>query len=80
VCEEWRALFRKVSGSWDGDAGESLKLERRGAGFGLSGKKISFELERRTAFLDRMVGKAVCDYDRLSKELSQFYLSSSLIF
>ena len=80
VGEEWRALFKREAGSWDGDAGESFKLERRGAGFGLSGKKISFELERRTAFLERVVGKGVCDYEKLSKELSQFYLSSNLTF
>jgi archaeal flagellar protein FlaI len=78
--DDWRTLFRRNGAVWDGESAASAKLERRGAGFGLSGKKISSELERRTLFLDRMVGRAVSDYVSLSRELRQFYVSSSLTF
>jgi hypothetical protein len=77
---EWRTMFRHGPASWEGDAAASVKLEKRGSGFGFSDKRISFELDRRVAFLERVVGRGVSDYSALSRELRQFYLSSSLTF
>ncbi len=50
-----------------------MKLERRAAGYGYSAKRISADLERRTRFLDSLVGKGVADYAALSEELRRFY-------
>ena len=58
----------------------SASLGRRGQGFGHSAKRISAELERRTAFLDSLVGKGVSDYESLAKELRAFYAASALTF
>jgi archaeal flagellar protein FlaI len=58
----------------------STSLGRRGQGFGHSAKRISSELERRTAFLDALVGKGVSDYEGLAKELRAFYATSALTF
>jgi archaeal flagellar protein FlaI len=58
----------------------SASLGRRGQGFGHSAKKISAELERRTAFLDALVGRGVSDYETLAKELRAFYATSALTF
>ena len=58
----------------------SASLGRRGQGFGHSAKKISAELERRTEFLDALVGRGVADYETLAKELRAFYAASALTF
>ena len=58
----------------------SASLERRGHGFGHSAKRISSELERRTSFLDALVGRGVADYEALAKELRSFYAASALTF
>jgi archaeal flagellar protein FlaI len=58
----------------------SASLGRRGQGFGHSAKRISAELERRTAFLDSLVGRGVSDYESLAKELRTFYAASALAF
>ena len=58
----------------------SVSLGRRGQGFGHSASKISAELERRTAFLDGLVGRGVADYESLAKELRAFYAASALTF
>jgi archaeal flagellar protein FlaI len=58
----------------------SASLGRRGQGFGHSATKISAELERRTAFLDALVGRGVADYESLAKELRAFYATSALTF
>ena len=58
----------------------SASLGRRGQGFGHSAMRISAELERRTAFLDGLVGRGVSDYETLAKELRAFYSTSALTF
>ncbi|HEV2390344.1 MAG TPA: ATPase, T2SS/T4P/T4SS family, partial [Nitrososphaerales archaeon] len=58
----------------------SSSLGKRGQGFGHSATKISAELERRTAFLEALVGRGVADYASLSRELSVFYATSALTF
>ncbi len=58
----------------------SRSLGTRGQGFGLSAKRISAELERRTAFLEALVGKGVADYEGLARELRVFYAASALTF
>lgn len=60
--------------------GGSASLGRRGQGFGHSAKKVSAELERRTAFLEALVGRGVADYESLAKELRAFYATSALTF
>ena len=73
-----RPLFRKTDTCWEGSAHESRKLEARAGGFGYSSRRIAHELDRRTGFLERLVGSGVTDYARLSSELRRFYLSSNL--
>ncbi len=58
----------------------SASLGKRGQGFGHSAKKISSELERRTAFLEALVGRGIADYDGLARELRAFYATSALTF
>ena len=58
----------------------SLSLGRRGQGFGHSAKRISSELERRTRFLDAVVGRGIADYGALAKELRAFYAASAFTF
>jgi hypothetical protein len=74
----WTTVFLREG---DGALREgSASLGRRGQGFGHSAKKISAELERRTAFLDSLVGRGVADYEALAKELRGFYAASALTF
>ncbi len=68
-------LFRKTETNWEGAAEESRKLEARAVGFGFSTRRVSYELKRRTEFLERLVGEGVGEYPRLSKELRKFYVS-----
>ena len=58
----------------------SASLGKRGQGFGHSAKRVSAELERRTAFLDSLVGRGVADYESLARELRVFYAASALTF
>jgi archaeal flagellar protein FlaI len=77
---EWVTVFKHTdagAGGWEGSPELSAKLARRAEGFGYPARKVSSELERRTRFLDQLVGKGVSDYESLSKELRRFYLSSS---
>ena len=53
-------------------------LGKRAQGFGYSAKKVTAELERRTAFLESLVGKGVADYEGLARELRSFYSSPTL--
>jgi archaeal flagellar protein FlaI len=78
----WTTLFtrERESGIWEGSAGASASLGRRGQGFGRSAKTISMELENRVLFLDGLVGKGVSDYETLAKELRSFYAASALTF
>jgi len=74
----WNQVFAR-----DGEGAHregSPSLGRRGQGFGHSAKRISAELERRTAFLDSLVGRGVADYESLAKELRMFYAASALTF
>ena len=58
----------------------SASLGKRAQGFGHPAKRISAELERRTAFLDALVGRGIADYDALARELRAFYAASALTF
>jgi flagellar protein FlaI len=69
----WGALFRRSDDGWEGSGEASAKLERRASGYGYSARRVSSELERRTAFLERMVGRGVADYQTLAQELRRFY-------
>ena len=74
----WNPVFAR-----DGEGAQregSASLGRRGQGFGHSAKKISAELEKRSEFLDALVGRGVADYDTLAKELRAFYATSALTF
>jgi flagellar protein FlaI len=74
----WVSVF-----SLEGDSAQregSASLGRRGLGFGHSAKRISSELERRTEFLDSLVGRGVSDYETLAKELRAFHATSTLTF
>ncbi len=73
---EWNGLFRHNDGGWDGSPEQSVKLEKRAAGYGYSAKRVSLELERRTLFLATLVGKGIADYQTLSEELRRFYGSA----
>lgn len=76
---EWNRLFTRAGGGWDGSAEVSAKLERRAEGYGYPARRVSAELERRSRFLEDMVGRGVADYGSLSRELARFY-SSGLTF
>jgi flagellar protein FlaI len=76
---EWGAVFKRKADGWDGSAEGSGKLERRASGYGFSAKRATIELERRTRFLDSLVGKGVTDYGVQSAELRKFY-GSALTF
>ncbi len=78
----WTTVFTRErdQARWEGSAGDSASLGRRGQGFGLSAKRISVELEKRVAFLDGLVGKGASDYESLAKELRNFYAASALTF
>lgn len=70
----WTSVFSR-----DGDGTRreaSASLGRRGEGFGYSAKRISAELERRTSFLESLVGRGVADYEGLARELRAFYSRS----
>lgn len=67
----WRCIFSR-EGETPRREGSS-SLGRRGEGFGHSAKRISAELERRTSFLESLVGRGVADYGTLAKELRAFY-------
>jgi archaeal flagellar protein FlaI len=71
----WATVFQREGGAVQREG--SASLGKRGQGFGQSAKKISVELDRRTAFLDSLVGKGVADYDALARELRSFYAASS---
>jgi flagellar protein FlaI len=58
----------------------SASLGRRGQGYGHSATRIFAELERRTTFLDAVVGRGVADYAALAKELRAFYAAPALTF
>jgi flagellar protein FlaI len=75
---EWTGVFLRDSEGVQREG--SASLGRRGQGFGHSAKKISAELEKRTAFLDALVGRGVADYEGLAKELRAFYAASALTF
>jgi flagellar protein FlaI len=55
----------------------SASLGRRAQGYGHSATRIFAELERRTTFLDAVVGRGVADF---AKELRAFYAASALTF
>jgi flagellar protein FlaI len=76
---EWVTVFRRADGGgpWEGSPDLSGRLSKRAEGYGYSARKVSAELERRTVFLDQLVGKAVSDYDSLSRELRRFYAPPS---
>ncbi len=77
----WSSLFsRGGEGAQQQQLGGSASLGRRAQGFGHSAKKISAELERRTALLDALVGRGVADYAALARELRAFYAASALTF
>ena len=78
--EQWRPIFMREGTRWESRIGESASLTRRAGGFGHSAKKIQTELERRTGFLEGLVGRGVCDYEGLSRELRTFYAASALTF
>jgi archaeal flagellar protein FlaI len=74
----WATVFLR-----DGSGAQregSASLGRRGEGFGHSASRISAELERRTAFLDDLVGRGIADYESLAGELRAFYAASALTF
>ncbi len=75
----WNAVFTR-EGSEGVEREGSSSLGKRGQGFGHSAKRISAELDRRTAFLDALVGRGVSDYETLAKELRSFYANSALTF
>jgi archaeal flagellar protein FlaI len=74
----WAEVFTRDGAGARGEA--SASLGRRAQGFGHSAKRISQELERRTAFLDALVGRGVADYESLARELRTFYAASALTF
>jgi flagellar protein FlaI len=77
---EWVTVFKHADdgrGAWEGSPELSAKLAKRAEGYGFSARRLSAELERRTSFLDQLVGKGVCDHASLSKELRRFYAPSS---
>jgi archaeal flagellar protein FlaI len=70
---EWNSLFKHGEGGWEGSPEHSVKLEKKAAGYGYSAKRVASDLERRTRFLDSLVGKGVSDYGALAVELRRFY-------
>ena len=72
-AREWNGLFAYKEGTWDGSPEQSVKLEARAAGYGYSPKRVALEIERRTRFLETMVGRGVADYQTLAVELRRFY-------
>ncbi len=74
----WAGVYSRDGATAQRDG--SASLGRRAEGFGHSSKRISSELERRTAFLDGLVGRGVSDYEALAKELRAFYAASALTF
>ncbi len=70
-------LLRFNGGIWEGAPEESHKLEARGLGFGYSTRRMSYELQRRVEFLDRISSEGMTRYADISSELRKFYLSSS---
>ncbi len=77
---EWVTVFKRTEdagGRWEGSPELSSKLAKRAEGYGFSARRVSAELERRTTFLDQLVGKGVCDHESLSRELRRFYAPSS---
>ena len=71
-------LFKADGATWEGDPEESHKLVKRGVGFGYSERRMSYELQRRFEFLERMVGEGkISSYANISSELRKFYLSAS---
>lgn len=76
---EWNEVFTRAGEAWEGSAETSTKLERRAAAYGLSSRRVSSDLERRSRFLEEVVGKGVAEYGALSRELARFY-SSDLTF
>jgi len=74
----WASVFLREQQLSQLDA--SVSLGRRGQGFGHSAKRITAELERRTRFLDAVVGRGVADYEALAKELRAFYAASAFTF
>jgi flagellar protein FlaI len=75
IIDGSRSIFKFNNGAWEGSAEESARLEIRGTGYGHSAKKISFELERRVEFLERLVGKGISSYVAIERELRLFYLN-----
>jgi flagellar protein FlaI len=74
----WSSVFTR-----DGQGTQlegSASLGKRGQGFGHSATRISAELERRTSFLDSLVGRGIADYEALARELRAFYAASALTF
>jgi archaeal flagellar protein FlaI len=76
---EWTPLFKHTDSGWDGSPERSVKLEKKASAYGYSAKRMASDLERRTRFLDSIVGKGVSDYGALSAELRKFY-GSDLTF
>jgi archaeal flagellar protein FlaI len=74
----WTTVFSREE--QDTQREGSASLGKRAQGFGHSAKRISAELERRTAFLDALVGRGVADYDALARELRAFYAASAFTF
>jgi flagellar protein FlaI len=71
--QEWNALFKRVEGGWEGSPERSPKLEAKAAAYGYSAKRMAWDLDRRTRFLDSLVGKGIIDYGALAVELRRFY-------
>lgn len=70
---EWSSIYKRKDDRWEGSPDTSSKLERKASGYDYSGSRMSSELDRRTRFLDRLVGKGVTDYAVLATELRRFY-------
>ncbi len=76
---EWATLFKRTEAGWEGSPERSVKLEKKADGYGYSAKRMANELDRRTRFLDSLVGRGVADYAELAIELRKFY-GSDLTF
>jgi flagellar protein FlaI len=75
--EQIPPLFKREGAVWEGSPEQSRRLALRAEGYGYSARKLSSELERRTAFIDGLVGRGVSDYGHMAGELRRFYASSS---
>ena len=77
---DWTSMFKRSADGWDGSPERSPKLERKAQGYGYSGSRMTSELERRTRFLERLVGMGTSDYGALAAELRRFYGSDFTVW